>query len=175
MLKKGYIQLYTGDGKGKTTASLGLSLRASGADLKTIIIQFMKGQHYSELDAVKRLDGLVTIEQYGSKKFCKPGDKDFQEHYDLARKAVARAHEVILSEEFSIIILDEIVTSLIFELVTVDEIREIIKKKPVNKELILTGRRAPQELIDLCDLVTEMKEVKHYYQDGVEARVGIEN
>ncbi len=175
MLKKGYVQLYTGDGKGKTTASLGLSLRASGADLKTIIIQFMKGQHYSELDAVKRLDGLVTIEQYGSKKFCKPGDKDFQEHYDLARNAVARAHEVISSDEFSIIILDEIVTSLIFELVTVDEIKEIINKKPGNKELILTGRRAPQELIDLCDLVTEMKEVKHYYQDGVQARVGIEN
>ncbi len=88
---------------------------------------------------------------------------------------MARAHEVLTNEEYSIIILDEIVTSLIFELVTVDEIKEIINKKPENKELVLTGRRAPQELIDVCDLVTEMKEIKHYYKEGVNAREGIEN
>ncbi len=83
MLTKGYVQIYTGDGKGKTTAALGLALRASGAGLKTIVIQFMKGQHYSELDAVKSFNGLVKIEQYGSKKFCKPGDKDYAEHLIL--------------------------------------------------------------------------------------------
>lgn len=175
MLNKGYVQLYTGDGKGKTTASLGLALRASGAGLKTIVIQFMKGQHYSELDAVKRLDGHIKIEQYGSKKFCKPGDKDFDEHYRLGRNAVKRAYEVLSGEEYSIVILDEIVTSTIFNLVTFEEIKDIISKKPDNKELILTGRRAPQELIDICDLVTEMREIKHYYQKGVEARKGIEN
>ena len=175
MLKKGYTQLYTGDGKGKTTASLGLALRATGSGLKTMIIQFMKGQHYSELDAVKKLNGLITIEQYGSKKFCRPDDENFQEHYDLARKGLKRAYEVMEDEETSIVILDEIVTSLVFELVTIDEIKDLISKKPQDKELILTGRGAPQELIDVCDLVTEMKEIKHYYKQGVDARIGIEN
>ncbi len=175
MLTKGYVQIYTGDGKGKTTAAFGLALRASGAGLKTIVIQFMKGQHYSELDAVKNLKGLVKIEQYGSKKFCKPGDKDYAEHHDLARRALKRVHEVINDDEYSVVILDEIITSLIFDLVTVDEIKDIIDKKPDNVELILTGRRAPQELIDAADLVTEMKEIKHYYQKGVDARKGIEN
>ncbi len=175
MLQKGYIQLYTGDGKGKTTAALGLALRAAGAGLKTMVIQFMKGQHYSELDAVKKLNGLISIEQYGSKKFCKPDGENFDEHYNFTRKGLARAHEAIADDEFSIVIFDEIVTSLIFKLITIDEIRDIISKKPANKELILTGRRAPQELIELCDLVTEMKEIKHYYTQGVDARVGIEN
>ncbi len=175
MLQKGYVQIYTGDGKGKTTASLGLALRAAGAGMKTMIIQFMKGQHYSELDAVKKLDGLISIEQYGSKKFCKPDGEYFDEHYDLARKGLARAYEALADDTLSIVILDELITSLIFELVTVDEIKDIISKKPANKELILTGRRAPRELIDICDLVTEMREIKHYYTQGVEARVGIEN
>lgn len=175
MLKKGYIQLYTGDGKGKTTAALGLALRAAGAGLKTIMIQFMKGQHYRELDSVKKLDGMIIIEQYGSKKFCMPDNENFEEHYNICRKGITRTLEVIEDENFSIVILDEIVTSLIFNIVTMDDIKEIIKRKPENKELILTGRRAPQELIDLCDLVTEMKEIKHYYTQGVQARVGIEN
>ena len=175
MLKKGYVQIYTGDGKGKTTAALGLALRASGAGLKTIVIQFMKGQYYSELDAVKNLKGLVKIEQYGSKKFCEPGDKDYAEHYTLGREALKRVHEVLDDDEYSVIILDEIITALIFNLVTVYEIKDIINNKPADRELILTGRRAPQELIDMADLVTEMKEIKHYYQKGVDARKGIEN
>ena len=175
MLEKGFIQLYTGNGKGKTTASLGLALRAAGTGLKTIIIQFMKGQHYSELESVKKLDGLITIEQYGSKKFCMPDKKNFDDHYYYARKGFTRALDVIEDDQYSIVILDEIVTALLFTLVTMDDIKEIIKKKPDNRELVLTGRGAPQEVIDLCDLVTEMKEIKHYYTEGVLNRVGIEN
>ena len=175
MLDKGYVQIYTGNGKGKTTAALGLSLRAAGAGLKTAIIQFMKGQHYSELESVKMLKGLVTIEQYGSKKFCRPETEDYQEHYDLTRKGLERAKEVIADESLSIVILDEIITCLIFKLITADEIIQLIDLKPERMELVLTGRGVTDKLINRCDLVTEMCEVKHYYNDGVMARKGVEN
>ncbi len=175
MLEEGYVHLYTGNGKGKTTAAMGLALRAAGAGLKTVIVQFMKGQHYSELESVKKLEGLIRIEQFGSKKFCKPGNEDFAEHYELFRKGYKFAREAINNDKYDIVILDEIVTSLLFDLVKTDEIIDLIKIKPKNKELILTGRNAPEELINTCDLVTEMKEIKHYYNSGVIARKGIEN
>ncbi|MFH0977387.1 MAG: cob(I)yrinic acid a,c-diamide adenosyltransferase [Spirochaetota bacterium] len=174
MLEKGYVQLYTGNGKGKTTAALGLALRASGAGLKSIIIQFMKGQHYSELDAISKLKGHITIEQYGSTRFCSLNDDNFEEHYSLARNGMKRAQEVLSKSQFDIIILDEIVTSLYFKIITLDEIIKLIELKPANKELVLTGRNAPQHLISLCDLVTEMTDIKHYYAQGVNAREGIE-
>lgn len=175
MLKRGYVQLYTGNGKGKTTAALGLAFRAAGAELRTIIVQFMKGQRYSELDSVRRFGGLVVIEQYGSPVFCRPDDESIEEHYRLARGALARAKEALADESYSIVVLDEIVTASLFKLVTVDEILECIRLKPVNKELVITGRGATPQLIDACDLVTEMKEIKHYYTAGVGARAGIEN
>jgi cob(I)alamin adenosyltransferase len=174
MLEKGYVQLYTGNGKGKTTAALGLALRASGAGLKSIIIQFMKGRHYSELDSLLKLKSHITIEQYGSGRFCLINDENFEEHCSLARNAMKRSQEVIISNKFDIIILDEIVTALSLKVVTLDEIIKLIEQKPDNKELVLTGRGAPQHLISLCDLVTEMTEVKHYYTNGVSARTGIE-
>ncbi|MFC1671167.1 cob(I)yrinic acid a,c-diamide adenosyltransferase [Spirochaetota bacterium] len=174
MMEKGYIQIYTGNGKGKTTAAMGLALRASGAGLKTIIIQFMKGQYYSELDAVKLLKDYIKIEQFGSRSFRKPGDKDSREHHELAKKGYARAMEVLKGNDYSIIILDEIITSLKSGLITLEEIFKLIEIKPENIELILTGRGAPEELIKKADLVTEMKEIKHYYNEGVDARVGIE-
>jgi cob(I)alamin adenosyltransferase len=174
MLEKGYVQLYTGNGKGKTTAALGLALRASGAGLKSIIIQFMKGRHYSELESILKLKSHITIEQYGSSRFCLINDENFEEHCSLARNAMKRSQEVISSNKFDIIILDEIVTALSLKVVTLDEIIKLIEQKPDNKELVLTGRGAPQHLISLCDLVTEMTEVKHYYTNGVSARTGIE-
>lgn len=173
MLERGYIQLYTGNGKGKTTAAIGLAFRASGTGLKTIMIQFMKGQHYGELDSTVGFTNFI-IEQYGSARFCTLNDSNFNEHYSLARKGMTRAHEVIVNSEFDIVILDEIVTSLHFKIVTMEEIQKLIELKPENKELVLTGRGAPQSLIDLCDLVTEMTEIKHYYTHGVLARDGIE-
>jgi cob(I)alamin adenosyltransferase len=175
MFKKGYVQLYTGNGKGKTTASLGLTLRAAGAGLKSIVIQFMKGQHYSELDAVPLLDGRLTIEQYGSGKFCRPENNNFTEHLELAKKGYKRAKEVLEEGKYKIVVLDEIVTTLGFKLLSVEEIIGLIDLKPEDLELIITGRGAPEELIERCDLVTEMKEIKHYYTEGIMARKGIEN
>lgn len=175
MFEKGYIQLYTGNGKGKTTASLGLTLRAAGAGIKSIVIQFMKGQHYSELDAVPLLNGYLTIEQYGSGKFCRPENNNYTEHLELAQKGYRRVEEILKSGTFKIVVLDEIVTTLGFKLLTVEDIIRLLETKPEDVELVLTGRGAPDELIERCDLVTEMKEIKHYYTDGVKARKGIEN
>ncbi len=174
MQSKAYVHLYTGHGKGKTTAALGLALRAAGHGMRSIIIQFMKGQHYGELDAVKMLDGLITIEQHGSAAFCRPDGENIQEHHRHARDAIARAREVLYGGEYPVVILDEIVTAHLYKLVSLDEIMGLLKGRPAGVELILTGRGAPKELIDACDLVTEMLEVKHYFTSGVDARSGIE-
>jgi cob(I)alamin adenosyltransferase len=172
---KGYIHIYTGYGKGKTTAALGLALRAAGHGLKTFIIQFMKGQHYSELDAVKMLQGLVTIEQYGHPTFCKFSETPDPEDVKRARSALGRVRELMASRTCDILIADEIITSVLFKLLTEEEILDIMRNKPVGMELILTGRGATERLTETADLVTEMREVKHYYTLGVEAREGIEN
>ncbi len=168
------VHLYTGHGKGKTTAALGLALRAAGHGMRSIVIQFMKGQHYGELDAVKRLDGLITIEQHGSAAFCRPDDENSEEHRRYARRALERSREVLYGGSYPLVVLDEIVTAHLFTLIRLDEIMGLLKGRPAQVELVLTGRGAPKELIDACDLVTEMKEVKHYYAAGVEAREGIE-
>ncbi len=174
MRSKAYVHLYTGHGKGKTTAALGLALRAAGHGMRSIIIQFMKGQHYGELDAVKRLDGLITIEQHGSAAFCMPDDNNVIEHQRLAREALEHTREVLYGGVYPLVVLDEIVTAYLFKLVRLDEIMGLLKGRPAGVELILTGRGAPKELIDACDLVTEMREVKHYFTAGVEGRKGIE-
>lgn len=170
---RGFVQVYTGNGKGKTTAALGLALRASGAGLRTYIGQFMKGRKYSELDAVGRLAPEVTIEQYGHPEFCVPG-KVSPEDYALARAGLDKIRAA-LSAGYDVVVLDEICTALYFKLLPEEEIIEIIRNKPEGLELILTGRYASDAIIEAADLVTEMKEVKHYYQQGVESRKGIEN
>ena len=175
MLERGLVQLYTGDGKGKTTAALGLSMRAAGAGLKTVILQFMKGQKYSELDSFLYLKGMITIEQLGSESFCRVGDETFDEHVRLARQGLKRASVILDSGQYDLVILDEIVTALRFGLITHDDIFELIGKKGPRVELVLTGRGATDELIAHCDLVTEMREIKHYYSAGIPARKGIES
>jgi cob(I)alamin adenosyltransferase len=169
---KGYVQVYTGDGKGKTTAALGLTLRAAGHGLRTYIGQFMKGQPYGELDAL-RDHPHITIEQYGDVR-CLRREEVTAEHVAQAQRGLEQAREAMLSGEYDIVVLDEINVAIWFGLLTADEVLAFLDEKPEHVEVILTGRRAPQELIERADLVTEMREVKHYYQQGVAARKGIE-
>jgi cob(I)alamin adenosyltransferase len=171
-LSKGYIQIYTGDGKGKTTAALGLALRASGHGMYTYIGQFMKGQHYGELDAL-RDHPCITIEQYGDPGFiCR--EERTPEHVAQAHKGLERAWEAMLSGEYDIVVLDEVNVAIWFGVLSVEEVLALLDQRPECVEVVLTGRRAPQALIDRADLVTEMREVKHYYAEGVSARDGIE-
>ncbi len=174
-LGKGYVQVYTGNGKGKTTAALGLAFRAMGCGLKTYIGQFMKGQHYSELDAVKKVPDSITIEQYGSVNFTYTKDPPDPENVKMAQTGLAAARKAMLSGLYNIIILDEINTAHFFHLLTVDEMLNFIKDKPDGLELVFTGRYAPKELIEAADLVTEMVDVKHYFKTGMISRKGIED
>jgi len=171
--KKGYVQVYTGNGKGKTTAALGLAFRAAGNEFHVFIGQFMKGQKYGELEAAKRLSPYITIEQFGKPTFVHV-DKATEEDIQLAKKGLARSREAMLSGKYDIVILDEINVAIFFKLVTTENVLSFIEEKPTGVELILTGRYAPKELIEKADLVTEMKEIKHYYAQGVQARKGIE-
>lgn len=169
----GLIQVYTGDGKGKTTAALGLALRAAGSGFRTFIGQFLKGRDYGELRAVGMLAPYVTIEQFGSSSFIHPR-KATPEDVAMAHQGLDRVKAALQSGEYDIVVMDEVNVALYFELLTVEELLQVINDKPDGVELVLTGRRVPQEIIDLADLVTEMTEVKHPYQRGVNARKGIE-
>lgn len=173
-LRRGYVQVYTGNSKGKTTAALGLAFRAMGWGLKTYIGQFMKGQHYGELEAAKMVRSFITIEQYGKDTFMHIQNSPREEDLAMARAGLSRAKEAMLSGNYDVIVFDEITTAHYFHLVSLQEMLEIIAHKPENVEVIFTGRYAPPELIDAADLVTEMLEIKHYYQNGVVARDGIE-
>jgi cob(I)alamin adenosyltransferase len=171
---KGYVQVYTGNGKGKTTASLGLAVRAAGHGLKTVIIQFMKGWiDYGELAGVRMLAPRVEIHQAGRDTFVNRRSPD-PEDVRLAREGLALANEVIRGRKADILVLDEINCAADFGLLPVAEVLELVRNKPDGMELVLTGRGAPQEIIDAADLVTEMREVKHYYGKGVDARTGVE-
>ena len=173
-LAKGYVQVYTGNGKGKTTAALGLAFRAAGYGLKTYIGQFMKGRKYSELDAAKMMPDFITIEQYGKEEFTYTKDPPDPENLRIAKTGLANAKKAMLSRKYNIVILDEINTAQFFHLITVAEMLELIQNKPDGVELIFTGRYAPQELLDVADLVTEMVERKHYFNKNVPSRNGIE-
>lgn len=172
--RQGLVQVYTGDGKGKTTAALGLAFRASGHGLKTYIIQFMKGEiYYGELGAAERLPENITIKQMGRPDFV---DKKNPARIDIemAEEALKLAKDVITGGKYEIVVLDEINVALDFGLIKLEDVMELIEDKPPEVELILTGRYAPAEIIERADLVTEMTEIKHPYNAGVEARIGIE-
>ena len=170
--KKGYTQVYTGNGKGKTTAAIGLAIRAAGAGLKVYIAQFIKMGDYSEIKALKRFSDLITVEQFGLGRFTngKPAPEDIA----AARKGLERVKIVMLSNKYNIIILEEANVAANLGLFPVQELLKIIISKPYDTELVITGRSASPRIIENADLVTEMKDVKHYYQKGVRARVGIE-
>lgn len=171
---KGLIQVYTGDGKGKTTAALGLALRAAGYNLRTYIGQFLKGQHYGELDSVKMLSPLVTIEQFGRKKFIKVTEGFEEQDQKLAEQGLKKCLKAMLGGQYDIVILDEINVAMYFGLVKEEDVLKFLDQKPDTVEVILTGRYAPASIIERADLVTEMVNRKHYYDRGVQARKGIE-
>jgi len=169
---KGYVQVYTGDGKGKTTATLGLAVRAAGAGLKVFFAQFVKGAEYSEIKALQRYCDLITLKQYGRGCFIRqePAEEDRR----LALAGLEEVEKIMLSGEYRVIILDEINIATHFSLFPVERVLELIAKKPADVELVLTGRSADPRVIEVADLVTEMREIRHYYQQGVKAREGIE-
>lgn len=173
-MEKGYLQVYTGNGKGKTTCMLGLTLRGVGAGKKIYIGQFMKDDEYSEIKALRQFLPNVTVEQYGTGKgFAKKGAlKDYD--IDCGNNGYNRAIEVLQQNQYDIYIFDEINVAVYMEILTEQQILNLIDKKPENAELVLTGRYALQSVMDKADLVTEMKEIKHYYKQGVMAREGIE-
>lgn len=169
----GTVQVYTGDGKGKTTAALGLALRAWGHGARVLVIQFMKGRiNYGELVAAARLPDF-DIEQYGRETFVDRDDPAAEDRA-LAREALARACQVLAQNSHDLVILDEINVAADYGLITPDEVLGLIKAKPAAMELVLTGRNAPAEVIEAADLVSEVREVKHHYRRGVKARQGVE-
>lgn len=171
-MENGYIQVYTGNGKGKTTAALGLSLRACMSGKKVFFGQFVKGMEYSELKAPQYLPNF-TMEQFGTDCFIY--DKPTKADIKAAAVGLKRAGEILKSGEYDVIVLDEINIALFFELFKVEDVIKILKQRDPHVEVILTGRYATEEIIELADLVTEMKEIKHYFNQGVIARVGIES
>lgn len=173
-LEYGLIQVYTGNAKGKSTAAFGLAVRAAGHGFKVVIIQFMKtGASSGEISGFKRLSPEVEIYSYGREGFVYK-DRVQREDVELARTALTHAEKIMLSEDTDILILDEINNALYFSLLSVKEVVNFIKEKPQHVELVLTGRNAPKEIIEIADLVTEMKEIKHPYQNGINSRKGIE-
>ena len=168
----GLVQVYTGDGKGKTTAALGLALRAAGHGLRTYIGQFLKGRPTGELKAARLLEPYLTIEQFGEASFV-PTRGDARQSA-LACQGLQRIRQTMASGEYDIIVLEEVNVALDLELVSLREVLILLEERPSEVELVFTGRGAPQELISRADLVTEMVAMKHPYQRGVKARLGIE-
>ena len=172
-LEKGLTQVYTGDGKGKTSAAFGLALRAIGRGLKVYVIQFIKGGFdYGELHIVDRLPNL-TLRAFGRGRFI-TSEGPTEEDIEQAREALELAWKVVKSGEYDVVILDEINVALHYKLIDLKEVLRLIEEKPKHVELILTGRKAPMELVAKADLVTEMLEIKHPYQQGMAPRLGIE-
>jgi len=171
-LTRGFVQVYTGDGKGKTTAALGLVLRALGHGLRPVVVQFMKADpSWGEIVMLRRLD--VEVVQAGLDHWVRKGEATED---DLAAAAAGfeRARDLVMSGQYDVVVLDELVTALYFELVPLGDVLRLMREKPVEVELVITGRRAPDELVQAADLATEMKPLRHYFDAGVHAREGIE-
>jgi cob(I)alamin adenosyltransferase len=173
-MERGLIQVYTGNGKGKTTAALGLAFRAVGQGLRVLVIQFMKGSiHYGELQSALKLSPNLTIRRIGREMFVSKSDPDPID-LELAREGLLFARKAIENREYDIVILDEINVAIDYGMIPLSELLKLIDSKPKTVELILTGRNAKPEVMERADLVTEMVERKHYYEKGIQARKGIE-
>jgi cob(I)alamin adenosyltransferase len=171
---KGFIQVYTGNGKGKTTAALGLALRAAGHGMKTFIGQFLKGQPSGEIQASEKLAPLIQIEQFGRRGFIRVTDGPRDPDIDRARRGLRKCLEAMLSGEFRIIVLDEVNTAVHFKILAEEDVLDLLSRKPGDVEVVLTGRYATPAILEKADLVTEMKDLKHYSDRGVKAREGVE-
>jgi cob(I)alamin adenosyltransferase len=171
-MRKGYIQVYTGDGKGKTTAALGLALRAAGAGLRVLVAQFIKKRKCSEHKALERFSDLITVRQYGRGFIMKrqPTKAD----RELSLKGLQEIAEALSSKMYDVVILDEANVAVHYDLFSADDLLAVITARPKNMEVIITGRYASEKIIAVADLVTEMKSVKHYKEQGIKARLGIE-
>ena len=173
-LSQGLIQVYTGDGKGKTTCALGLALRAVGQGFQVYMVQFMKGRETGEAQiAAERLAPDLTLRYFGRPALVNLKTPD-PEDLALVREAWDLARQVLSAGEHDLVILDEINLALTFDLLPREEVLEALRRRPPWVEMVLTGRQAPPELVELADLVTEMRPLKHYYEAGVPARRGIE-
>jgi len=169
---RGYIQVYTGNGKGKTTAAIGLAIRAAGAGLKVFIAQFIKMGDYSEIKGLKRFSDLITVEQFGLGRFT--DGKPLPEDIAAAQKGLKKVKSIMATEEYKVIILEEANVAAKYGLIRVQDLLGLIINKPYDVELVITGRYASARVIENADLVTEMVPIKHYFEKGVPARVGIE-
>lgn len=192
---KGYVQVYTGNGKGKTTAAIGLAIRALGAGKKVLFLQFMKAKSYSEHKILPEISPDLTLETLGKPFFVMkegsmseeelekwkdkvvifPPGQPPQEYVEIVSAGINKAKKALTSGEYDLVVLDELNVALHFDLVTWEQVKDLIESKREDVELVLTGRGATSELLESADLVTEMREVKHYYTKGVMARIGIEN
>ena len=176
MNRQGLVIVHTGNGKGKTTAALGLAVRAWGQGLKILIMQFIKGGwKYGELKSLKKFEPEILIQQMGEGFVKKANTADEKEnHIKLAQNALVQARKEMLSGKWDMLILDEINYAVKFGLLTVEDVLDLLKDKPQEMHLVLTGREANEKIIDIADLVTEMKEIKHPYQKGIKAQQGVE-
>lgn len=173
-LEQGLIQVYTGNSKGKTTAAFGLTIRAVGHGFKVFIIQFMKGRDdYGELQGLRRLEPECQIEHYGGKGWIHKGNPSSEDKLE-ANKAFLRAKEIITEGQWDIVILDEVLNAIWFEVLSEEELLKLLDIKPGHVEIVLTGRNASDNIKAKADLVTEMVQIKHPYEQGISARKGIE-
>jgi len=169
---RGFVQIYTGNGKGKTTAAIGLAIRAAGAGLKVFIAQFLKQGDYSEIKTLDKFSDLISVEQYGLGRFIK-GEPP-QDEIDAAQAGLERIERALLSGRYDLIIIEEGNVATACGLFDAQRLLDLIAAKPEGMELVITGRGAALAVMEMADLVTEMVEIKHYYQKGVMARKGIE-
>ncbi|MCL2218686.1 MAG: cob(I)yrinic acid a,c-diamide adenosyltransferase [Chitinispirillia bacterium] len=166
------LQVYTGNGKGKTTAALGLALRAAGAGFRVLFVQMMKHTPTSELESIKLLGNMIVVRRYGSGNFIV--DTPAKEDYECAAQAFEDIREAAAAGQFNMIVADEMCTALYYKLIDRESVLNLIKNCPASIELVFTGRYADEELINAAGVVTEMREVKHCYRDNIPARRGIE-
>lgn len=167
-----YVHVYTGNGKGKTTAAIGLAVRAAGAGLNVLFTQFIKGMKYNEIKALERFNDTITIKQFGRGCFIVREAEAVDKK--IAGEGLNEIREDLSCGKYDLVILDEACIALYYKLFTVEQLTSTIRQRNEKVEVVITGRYAPAELIEFADLVTEMKEIRHYYNKGVEARDGIE-